>query len=711
MGITVSSVGRGAVDSGLEIKKQSDSDLVIALAGNPNVGKSTVFNGLTGMNQHTGNWPGKTVASAQGYRKGKNRNYVFVDIPGTYSLMAHSAEEEVARNFICFGKPDGVVVVCDATCLERNMNLVLQTLEITNNVVLCVNLMDEARRRGIKINFDLLSQRLGVPVVGTHARKKKSLAAIVEQVDKIPQGKNAFSVKYSEPLENAASVIKEVLDGTDCAVNTRWLSLRLLDADDSLKAEIRKSMGEDFLNNPRLRRAIAKAKYILDKKDISQKQISDEIVNALVKSAEGICEGAVSGGDEYCKTDRRIDKILTGKITAFPVMLLLLLLVFWLTVTGANYPSQILSDFLFGLQDKLSEIFIMLNAPQWLHGCLVLGVYRVLAWVVSVMLPPMAIFFPLFTLLEDSGYLPRIAYNLDRPFKQCNACGKQALTMCMGFGCNAAGVTGCRIIDSPRERLLAVLTNSLVPCNGRFPTMILLITIFFAGTAGGFAQSVISAAVLTAIIMLGVLATFAATKFLSETVLRGIPSSFTLELPSYRRPQLAKTLVRSVFDRTLFVLGRAAAVAAPAGLIIWLAANVNIGGATVLRHCAEFLDPFARLMGLDGVILTAFILGFPANEIVLPIIIMAYSTLGTLPDLGGAAEIAELFAANGWTKATAVCVILFSLMHWPCSTTLITVKKETGSLKYTALAAVLPTAMGIILCIVAAEFMRVTGFC
>lgn len=389
-------------------------------------------------------------------------------------------------------------------------------------------------------------------------------------------------------------------------------------------------------------------------------------------------------------------------------MILMLALIFWLTVKGANYPSQLLSDFLFGLQDNLSGIFVKYGAPQWLHDCVVYGIYRVLAWVVSVMLPPMAIFFPLFTVMEDSGFLPRIAYNLDKPFNFCNSCGKQALTMCMGFGCNAVGVTGCRIIDSPRERLLAVITNSLVPCNGKFPTLILLITVFFAGN---MFSSLTSALILTGVIVIGAAATFIATRFLSETVLKGQSSSFILELPPYRRPQFSKILIRSVFDRTLFVLGRAAAVAAPSGLIIWLFANISIEGLTLLEHISLFLDPFAKLMGLDGIILAAFILGFPANEIVLPIILMAYGASGTLPDLGSTAEIGAALAANGWTKATAVCFILFSLMHFPCSTTLITIKKETGSLKYMLISAILPSVMGILACMIASEVMRVTGFC
>lgn len=713
-GIDLSIVSRflkkNTADEGIPCNKK-DGAFTVALAGNPNVGKSTVFNALTGMNQHTGNWPGKTVSCATGSFKGKEREYVMVDIPGTYSLMAHSAEEEAARNYLCFGAPDAVIVVCDATCLERNMNLVLQTIEVAENVILCVNLMDEAARKGISVDLGLLSERLGVPVVGTQARRKKSLAPLIEELDGLPQRNKPYKIKYSSALETAiAAVEPAVLHRAAGKINSRWLSLRLLDADEALKKEISDYLGSDFFNMPELRLALVKAREILDKAGIGADGVCDEVVRGLVKSAEDICRGAVKGSGEYCNADRRLDRLLTSRLTGYPVMILLLIFVFWLTVTGANYPSELLSGFLFGIQDKLYCAISSSCAPEWLCEALVMGIYRVLAWVVSVMLPPMAIFFPLFTLLEDSGYLPRIAYNLDKPFRMCNACGKQALTMCMGFGCNAAGVIGCRIIDSPRERLLAVLTNSLVPCNGRFPTMILIITIFFVGTAGGLFSSVLASALLTGVILLGVLMTFAATKLLSKTVLKGVPSSFTLELPSYRKPQIAKTLVRSIFDRTLFVLGRAAAVAAPAGLIIWLAANISIAGATLIEHFSGFLDPLARLMGLDGVILMAFILGFPANEIVVPIILMAYSALGSLPELGSAADIGAVFIQNGWTRATALCVILFSLMHWPCSTTLITVKKETGSLKYAFLAAALPTAMGIVACIIVTEIARVTGF-
>ena len=716
MGLTNSSVGLKTIDAGLTIQKQAPGDKVVALAGNPNVGKSTVFNALTGLNQHTGNWPGKTVASAQGRCATRENAYILVDIPGTYSLMAHSAEEEVARNFICFGGADAVVVVCDATCLARNLNLVLQTLEITPNVVVCVNLMDEAARKGIRLDLELLSARLGVPVVGAAARRKKTLAGLLGALDRVcgdpgGRGRAPLAVRYPQAVENAVALLQPVVEKR-CGggLSSRWLSLKLLEGDPTLGGELRARLGRDPLQDPEVSAALVKARAELAAQGIGGDRFKDLVVAALVKAADGVCQGAVlTRGHPYAALDRRLDRLLTSRLTGYPVMLLLLAGIFWLTITGANYPSQLLAQGLFWVQDRLTELFLYLHAPAWLHGALVLGVYRVLAWVVSVMLPPMAIFFPLFTLLEDAGYLPRVAYNLDRPFKRCCACGKQALCMCMGFGCNAAGVIGCRIIDSPRERLLAILTNNFVPCNGRFPTLIALLTMFFVGAAGGAFSSLLSALLLTGVIVLGVSMTFVMTRLLSKTLLRGVPSSFTLELPPYRRPQIGRVLLRSVFDRTLFVLGRAAAVAAPAGLVIWLMANVTVGGASVLNHCAAFLDPLARLLGLDGVILLAFLLGFPANEIVIPIVIMAYMAQGSLVDLGDLAQMKALFAANGWTWATAVSTMLFSLMHWPCSTTLLTIKKETGSWKWTALAAALPTAAGALACMAFTAAVRLIG--
>lgn len=697
MGLTASSTGISAADSGLVVKKRSPSDKIIAVAGNPNVGKSTLFNALTGLHQHTGNWPGKTVASAQGYCKTEGFEYVLVDIPGTYSLLAHSAEEEVARNFICFGGADAAVVVCDATCLERSLNLALQVMEVFPNTIVCVNLLDEAKRAGIKIDLALLEERLGVPVAGTSAHKKKTLRSLTEKLDKICSGEivpNPRKLRYTEPIENAISVVEKVIEKRFSGqIPARRLALMVIDNDASLKAELRNQLSEGFFDEE-LENAVSEARKILTEAGITAEMLSDKIVSCILKNAEEIACGAVS---QPTKKLPEIDKILTSKALGFPIMILALMVIFWITIVGANYPSEWLGSALFWLGDRLSDFFVYINAPEWLRGVVVDGAYRVLAWVASVMLPPMAIFFPLFTLLEDLGYLPRVAYNLDKPFCKCKACGKQALCMTMGFGCNAAGVVGARIIDSRRERLIAILTNNFVPCNGRFPIILKIISLFFIGGAIGLLASLLSAAALTAVILLGILMTFLVSRILSATILKGEPSSFTLELPPFRKPQIGKILVRSLLDRTIFVLGRAAAVAAPAGAVIWILANVSIDGAPLLSYITGFFEPFGRFIGMDGVIVTAFLLGLPANEIVLPLAVMMYMQQGVLAEIAPS-QMLELFTANGWTPVTAVCVIVFTLMHFPCSTTLLTIKKEAGGVKWAALAFAIPTLCGITLC-------------
>ncbi len=696
MGLTNAATGRRAVDAGAVIHRRPE-ETVIALAGNPNVGKSTLFNALTGMHQHTGNWPGKTVSNAVGHCTAKGRIYTLVDIPGTYSLLAHSAEEEVARNFICFGNPDGVAVVCDATALARSLPLVLQILETGAPTLVCVNLLDEAKRKGITVDIAALERRLGVPVAGTVARQKRRLTRLAEAFGH-PRRAIEPPVVYPAPIEAAVMALAPLLEPLTKGLSPRWVALRLLEGDAGLLRELAAYLGQELTAHPAVAPALTEAQARLARQGFAGEALRDALVTAIVTTAEKLAAASQPAkGCGYSAVDRRLDRLLTGRLVGYPVMLLLLLMLFWLTIVGANGPSQLLSAALFRVEDWLTALFAALHAPDWLHGAVVEGAYRVLAWVVSVMLPPMAIFFPLFTLLEDSGYLPRIAYNLDKPFHRCQACGKQALTMCMGFGCNAAGVVGCRIIDSPRERLLAILTNSLVPCNGRFPALITLITLFFVGSSHG--GSLLSALLLTGVILLGVGATLLMTRLLSATLLKGEPSAFTLELPPYRRPQVRQVLVRSVVDRTVFVLGRAAAVAAPAGLVIWVLANVTVGNATLLAHCAAALQPLGHAIGMDGVILLAFILGFPANEIVLPIALMTYMAQGTLTELQDPGQILTVLAANGWDARTALCVILFSLFHWPCSTTLLTVRKETGSWRWTALAAILPTLLGAGLCV------------
>lgn len=688
-----------------------DKDYIIALAGNPNVGKSTVFNTLTGLKQHTGNWPGKTVSNASGECIYGNQKYIFYDLPGTYSLIAHSREEEVARDFICFGSHDACVIVCDAVCLERNLNLVLQTLEITNNVVICVNLLDEAAKKKIKINLKELSNLLGVPVVGTSARSNKGLDELMENVKNVCDNRinTNYTLNYDEKLETAINMVENVLKYKNIdIVNSRWLALRLIDYDNVLINSLEKCQGFKITEDEELITIVKEARKYLYDSGIELEDLKEIIVSSISKEAEEIANKVVIfEKKDYASRDRKIDKILTSKITGIPIMIMLFLFIFWLTIVGANYPSEILFNVLFWFQEKLVIFFNWLHLPSALISLLSDGIYKVLAWVVAVMLPPMAIFFPLFTLLEDLGYLPRIAFNLDKYFKKCKACGKQALTMAMGFGCNAVGVTGARIIDSPRERLIAIITNNLVPCNGRFPTIISIITMFFIGFNTGFTNSLFSALILGVVIIFGILMTFLVSKFLSKTLLKGVPSSFTLELPPYRKPQVGKVIVRSIFDRTLFVLGRAITIAIPAGALIWLLANINIGSVSLLTHMSNFLDPFAKIIGLDGIILVAFILGFPANEIVVPIMIMGYMMTGSIMEFDSLVELKALLVNNGWTITTAVCFIIFSLIHFPCSTTCLTIKKETGSIKWTLVSFLLPTILGIIICFVVSNILGI----
>lgn len=704
MGLTSSSTGTKLLDNDIEALK-SKCDFTIAIAGNPNVGKSTVFNSLTGLHQHTGNWPGKTVSNASGIVTFNNKNFLLVDIPGTYSIMSNSQEEEIARDYICFGNPDCTVVVLDATCLERNLNLVYQILEITNKVVVCVNLLDEAKKKGIEIDLDKLSFTLGVPVVGTIARKKKTLNKLMQSVYEVCTencSDELFKIEYPESIESAITIVEKSAKELLCSslfTNYRWISLKLLEGNSKIISSIENYLNINLVDNENISCSVNKAKEILEENNINISSFKDIIVSTIMFHSEKISLDVIRcKRQNYSVRTNKIDKILTSKLTGIPIMLLFFALIFWITITGANYPSALLTKFFNYIETKLVLLFEHFNSPLWLIDISVFGLYRTLAWIVAVMLPPMAIFFPLFTILEDLGYLPRIAFNLDNFFRKACTSGKQALTMCMGFGCNAAGVVGCRIIDSPRERLVAMLTNNFVPCNGRFPFLITISSIFFASSALGIWSSIWSTLAVIAVIIIGVIVTLVVSKILSKTILKGMPSSFMLELPPYRTPQFGKILVRSIFDRTLFVLGRAVSIAIPAGIIIWLFANINISGISLLTHVANFLDPFAKLMGLDGYILTAFILALPANEIVLPIILMSYTAGGSLIQIDDLSNISNILISNGWTILTAINVMLFCLMHFPCSTTLITIKKESGSLKWTALAFLIPTFLGIITC-------------
>lgn len=692
-----------------DTEKLKNSNLTIALAGNPNVGKSTVFNALTGMRQHTGNWAGKTVANASGTFTHRNIDFTLVDIPGTYSLMASSPDEEAAREFICFGQPDCIIVVLDATCLERNLNLAIQILEVNKKAVICVNLLDEATKKGIQIDLYELSLYLGVPVVGTAARSGEGLDELKDAVFDVATGERKVfgtKIKYNSNLEKAIAKLENIIedsklfdDKTFSYLSKRFLALRLIDCDKKLDNSIKEYFNFSLVEHKTINKAFTEIHNELENIGMKQDDIRDIIVEGIVAKAQEIYAHCTCLCNKcYSRCDSQLDKILTSKLTGIPIMLLLFGVIFYITISGANYPSELLSMAFSKVQEWLYGLFDLLHSPPFLKGLLIDGMFKTLSWVVAVMLPPMAIFFPLFTLLEDFGYLPRVAFNMDRFFAKSGTSGKQSLTMLMGFGCNACGVTGCRIIESPRERIIATVTNNFVPCNGRFPTLIAIITMFFAAGISLPFRSLVSAGLLLAVIVFGVVVTLLVSKLLSATLLKGLPSSFTLELPPYRRPQICKTIVRSLLDRTIFVLLRAMCVAAPAGIVIWLMSNIMINGESLCVIISNFLQPLGSLMGLDGVILLAFILGFPANEIVIPIIIMIYTASGTLVEYDSLSSLYNLFVENGWTWVTALCTMIFSLMHFPCSTTCLTIYKETKSLKWTLLSFILPTILGILLC-------------
>ncbi len=700
----------------------------VALAGNPNVGKSTVFNGLTGLHQHTGNWPGKTIEQASGTFETVLHRYRLTDTPGAYSLSPRSPEEEITRDFLCFGGAEAVIAVCDACCLERNLNLVLQILELCPRTVVCINMMDEAAKRSIHINLKTLSADLGVPVVGITARDKTTLSRLTEALDKLLDGpgmRPASPVPYPAPLEAAIQILENPIHKlTDSLLPARWLALRLLEEDRSLEAGLEKHLGFHLKNNFSVQSALGEANSVLYAAGLKShaesdenETLSDAVAESILNRAGEIAHKAVQTDSlAVQKKERFLDRILTGRFSAYPVMLFLLAFILWLTIAGANYPSELLSRILFSFQDILSSVLVQLRTPAWLCSMLTDGAYRVLAWVVSVMLPPMAIFFPLFTFLEDTGYLPRIAYNLDHAFQRCRSCGKQALTLCMSFGCNAVGVTGCRIIESPRERMIAILTAGFIPCNGRFPALITLIFLFLTFLSGTVCNNMgknpaaaflFPALLLTAVMILAAGTALLISRLLSVTLLRGLPSAFTLELPPYRRPQPGKIIIRSLLDRTFFVLGRAVTAAVPAGVLIWLLANIYVNDTSLLSLCAGVMDPLATPFGLDGVILMAFILGLPANEIVVPIMLSAYLQQGILLETNSFPDLASILMSNGWTAVTAICTLIFMLFHWPCAATLLTIRRETGSWKWSFLAAALPTGTGLILCFLIAQSMRI----
>ncbi|EHO14166.1 ferrous iron transport protein B [Myroides odoratimimus] len=704
-----------------ELKKLGESsgkfDYTIALAGNPNTGKSTIFNALTGLKQHTGNWPGKTVTRAEGNFQFKDSKYKIIDLPGTYSLMSTSEDEEVARDFILFGRPDVTVVVVDAGRLERHLSLVVQIQEITNKVVVCLNLMDEAQRHGVEIDVRGLSRDLGVPVIPTSARRKEGITDLLVAIDQVATGKyvpehKTISGISGESREAVQQVASKLLAIDADLPSPSWLAMRLIQQDTTIQSALVNQTLSTKVNNENIKEVITLAAHYHEKLGLDY---SDNVAGAIFTQVSKTVKSTVKSdmNQRAFRVDRMIDNVVTSKRFGFPIMLLMLGGILWLTIIGSNYPSSALSTLL------LEELYPILKSgaeslhfPWWLSGFLVDGVYLATAWVIAVMLPPMAIFFPLFTLLEDFGYLPRVAFNLDRLFKGAGAHGKQALTMSMGFGCNAAGVVSTRIINSPREKLIAIITNNFSLCNGRWPTQILMASIFIGALVPSYLSNTISTLAVVGIVVLGIGFTFFTSWMLSKTMLKGQASFFTLELPPYRPPRVLQTIYTSLIDRTLIVLWRAIVFAAPAGAVIWLICNIDIGDKSIALWTIQGLDPIGIFLGLNGVILLAYIVAIPANEIVIPTVLMLTAMVLGDASIGegagvmfevSAGEIATILHMAGWTTLTGVNLMLFSLLHNPCSTTIYTIYKETNSVKWTTVASLLPVLFGVIVCFVVAQ--------
>lgn len=671
-------------------------EISIALAGNPNVGKSTLFNALTGLRQHTGNWPGKTVASAAGHFSYKGKSFRITDLPGTYSLSARSPEEEITRDQICFGRWDLIILVVDATSMERNLPLVLETLEITDRVLLCVNLMDEAERRGIRIDLGQISRRLGIPAVGVTASQKKTLTPLLDVLVSGSREKSDASLKlFPEEIIRPLSSLQEYL-GRNYPYGIRraaWLSVLMAVGDPELVEKASHWCGEDLSLDEEVRQRLTEGLDAISGTGISRESIETAMVFHRLKISSALVRECVRLEFKgNAQRENRIDAVLNNVFFGYFLMILVMAGIFFLTICGTDYLTILLETVLFKAKEIISSLLLSLGCPLVLYEISVDGAYRMLAWVVSVMLPPMLIFFPLFTFMEELGYLPRVAFALDRPFQRCGSCGKQALTMAMGLGCNAVGVTGCRIIDGSRERTLAILTNSFVPCSGRFPMLILITGLFLTS------RSICTALLLSACMILAVGLTMGMTNLLSRTLLKGNGSVFVMELPPFRRPKLNQILVRSMLDRVGTILGRAAAVAAPAGVLLWLLMNIQIQDNSLLQSISGVLDPLGHALGMDGTILTAFVLGSSANETVIPIALMIYSANNSMSSSLPMSEIRAILQLNGWTWKTAAGVLTFALFHWPCITTLLTVRKETGSMRWTVLSALLPTICGVTLC-------------
>jgi len=670
----------------------SDKQIVVGLAGNPNVGKSAVFNTLTGGRQHVGNWPGKTIEQAEGnFRHGEWQIHL-VDLPGTYSLAAQSPEEIVARDYILSDEPDVIVDVVDATCLERNLNLTLQSLELTDKVVVALNLMDEVRRQGWEIDTEALEKALGVPVIPTVAVEGKGLPELTEAIIAVAEGRrqtHPVLIDYGITIEGHVQDLEADLDSLGISGQSRWLALRLLEDD----PEIVKAFQEGDLVHCCLREdatpASPEALQALLRRATRLREATHpdariEIVRRRYELAHEVTHRVAHHlrAEETSLTER-LDRIITHRIWSWPIMLAILVGVLWITIQGANVPSSWLAGAFGWLAEVVRSFLLGINAPWWVVGSLVDGLIVGTGTVVAVMLPPMIIFFTAFNLLEDIGFLPRIAFNLDRLMRAVGSQGKHTLVAMMSFGCNVTGVLSSRIIESPKDRIVAIVTAPLVLCNGRFGAGLALIILFFGSRA-------LQMTLLFLFISVG--AMLLATWFLNRFLFRREPGGFVMELPPFRTPKWDQVIWRTLVHQVGHTMGRAILIAAPATLLIWLLGNLPPGAPfeqTAIGHLVRVLAPLGKQLGLTGEMLVALLFTLPAKEIVVSSLAMTYGLQSTLADSRAILD----YLAQTWTTLVAFSFLTFYMLYLPCLVTVWATWKETRSLKWTVVSLLLPLVM------------------